>query len=296
MRMGSAGILVNELGQVLLIRRNDTRTFAPPGGGLETGELPPDNAAREVREETGIIAMPVRLVGLYYWRPRNVGFLNFYFRCIQRGGELQPSAESPQVGFFTTTPLPQPMLRVHRLRIQEALTHAGGRPFWSQQPIPFATKLSYTFMRRLVYPYLDWQRRRKGVPPYIPPPTWQTAVSLIITNPDGHILWQRNGDTWQLPGGDAIADVPPWQTAVHHSQTQLQQAITLTHLTGVYPSPDKPHMTFTFAAELANGRLPTTANLAYFPPSAEPQTSHPTHKAQAADALSSQEETIFRFQ
>jgi ADP-ribose pyrophosphatase YjhB (NUDIX family) len=295
MRMGSAGILVNEHGQVLLIRRNDTRTFAPPGGGLEAGELPSENAAREVREETGIIAMPVRLVGLYYWQPHKVGFLAFYFRCLRRGGELQPSLESPQVGFFPTNPLPRPMLPVHRQRVQQALTHAGGRPFWDwQHPSPL-TRLSYGFMRFLVYPFMDWRRRREGRPFYQPPPIWQTAVTTIITNADGHVLWLRDADIWRLPGGAGLENTPPWESAVHHTQTQLQQPITLTNLTGVYPAKDKPNMTFTFTAKIGNG-LSTTDNIAFFPPGAEPESSLPTHKTYLADALSPDAETTFRFQ
>ena len=295
MRMGSTGILVNEHGQVLLIRRNDTRTFAPPGGGLEVGELPTDNAAREVREETGIISMPVRLVGLYFWRPRDVGFLGFYFRCIQRGGELQTSPESPQVGFFSTNPLPKPMFYAHRERIQQALAHAGGRPFWLHEYPSTATKLALAFMHTFVYPLLDWRRRRKGEPVYVPSPTWETAVSIIITNTDGHILWRRHGGTWQLPGGPGSESEPPWETAVQHSQTQLQQPITLTNLTGVYTAKNKQHMTFTFTAT-SDQPITPIANFAYFPLGQEPPNSLLAHKAQAADAFSSDEETIFRFQ
>jgi len=296
MRMGSAGILVNEFGQVLLIRRNDTRTFAPPGGGLEAGELPPENAAREVREETGVIALPVRLVGLYYWQPHKVGFLAFYFRCLRRGGELQPSAESPQVGFFPTNPLPEPMLPVHHNRIQQALTHAGGRPFWGWQHPSRTTRLSYAFMRSLVYPFLNWRRKRQGRPSYQPPPIWEITTTTIITDPDGHVLWLRGDEFWQLPGGAGLENRPPWETAVHHSQQQLQQPITLTNLTGVYPAKAEAHMAFTFTATVANGPILPGPNLAYFAPGTEPENCLPAHIRDVADAFSQSEETIFRFQ
>lgn len=296
MRMGSAGILVNEHGQVLLIRRNDTRTFAPPGGSLEAGELPPDNAAREVREETGIIVMPVRLVGLYYWQPRHTGLLAFYFRCIQRGGELQTSVESPQVGFFATNPLPKPMLKLHRNRVQQALTHAGGRPFWAHQHPSRSLQLSYALLRFLVYPFLDWQRKRRELPPYVPPPVWQTAAVTIITNADGRILWRRDGDIWRLPGGAGLDNTSPWETAIHHAQTQLQQPISLTNLTGVYPAQHQPHMIFAFTAKVETDRLPANTNLAYFPQDNEPETALPAHKDYIADAFAPNEETIFRYQ
>jgi hypothetical protein len=134
------------------------------------------------------------------------------------------------------------------------------------------------------------------MPPYVPPPVWETAVTTIITNPDGHILWQRDGDSWRLPGGAGVESVPPWQTAVDHTQAQLQQPITLTNLSGVYPAKEKPHMSFAFTAVTANGSLLPSPNLAYFPPGAEPANCLPAHKEQVADALSPADETTFRFQ
>ena len=46
MNVGTNGILVDQHGNVLLIKRNDTRTYAPPGGAVDAGELPPEAAAR----------------------------------------------------------------------------------------------------------------------------------------------------------------------------------------------------------------------------------------------------------
>ena len=53
MFVGTNGIVVDQFGQILLIKRDDTRTWAIPGGALEAGELPSDGVAREVKEETG---------------------------------------------------------------------------------------------------------------------------------------------------------------------------------------------------------------------------------------------------
>ncbi len=296
MRMGSTGILVNEMGQVLLIRRSDTRSFAPPGGGLEVGELPTDGAAREVREETGVIALPVRLVGLHYRRAQQIGFLAFYFRCLRRGGELQTSVESPQVGFFATNPLPRPMWYVHRHGIKQSLTHKGGRPFWHWQHFGFISRLGYTFLYQVLYPLFHWIRSRQGHPPYQPPPVWETAVFIVVTNMQGQVLWRRNDNSWQLPGGTGLENMPPWESATQHMQNQLKQAVNLINLTGVYPAKDKPHMVFVFTGSLENGRLPSTDNFAYFHPHQEPNNSDLSHRALVADALFSGADTIFRFQ
>ena len=96
MKISTMGFVFNEFSQILLIQRNDTHTWAPPGGSLDAGELPTAGVIREVREETGLRVWPVRLVGLYYVPGGAEDTLMFAFRCLPQGGELQTSAESPQ--------------------------------------------------------------------------------------------------------------------------------------------------------------------------------------------------------
>lgn len=38
--VGAYGIVVDEYGQVLMVRRDDSRTWAPPGGGVDADEMP----------------------------------------------------------------------------------------------------------------------------------------------------------------------------------------------------------------------------------------------------------------
>ena len=108
MRLYADAIVTNQFNQALFIRRNDSRTWAPPGGSLENGELPTAALGREVEEETGLKVMPVRLVGLYYRPEKPDGLLVFVFRCIQRGGQLKTSAESRQGAFKGVYPPPRP--------------------------------------------------------------------------------------------------------------------------------------------------------------------------------------------
>ena len=144
MKLYADGIVTNEFNQALFIRRDDSRTWAQPGGAVERGETPTEALEREVEEETGLKVKPVRLVGLYYRAERPDGLLMFTFRCIQRGGELRASEESPSVGFLPVAPLPRPMLPVHRERLERALSHSGGPPYWGRQPMALA-KWSETF-------------------------------------------------------------------------------------------------------------------------------------------------------
>jgi ADP-ribose pyrophosphatase YjhB (NUDIX family) len=63
--------VVNERGEVLLIRRTDNENWALPGGAMDIGETIADAGVRETREETGIDCEIIRLVGVYT-NPRHV--------------------------------------------------------------------------------------------------------------------------------------------------------------------------------------------------------------------------------
>ncbi len=61
-------VVFDERGRVLLIRRkNDPyrNCYAFPGGFIEVGETAEHCAVRELKEETGIIADELRLIGVY---------------------------------------------------------------------------------------------------------------------------------------------------------------------------------------------------------------------------------------
>ena len=87
MNIGTTGIIIDQKMQLLVIKRDDTRTWAPPGGSSDAGEMPTESVTREVEEETGFKVMPVRLVGLSFIPEFGEGVLQFTFRCLLRGGE-----------------------------------------------------------------------------------------------------------------------------------------------------------------------------------------------------------------
>lgn len=61
-------VVFDKAGRLLLIKRKSPPfkgRFALPGGFVEVGETVEEAAARELREETGIIAKVQRLVGIY---------------------------------------------------------------------------------------------------------------------------------------------------------------------------------------------------------------------------------------
>ncbi len=293
MKIGTNGIVTNEAGQVLLIQRDDSHTFAPPGGSVEVGELPTDNVAREVREETGLIVMPVRLVGVYFAPAKPEGMLNFVFRCIQRGGEIATSEESPQVNFFWPKPLPQPMLGLHQDRLERGLTHAGGPPYWGNHRLSLRFRLASLWLKWVVYPRMNRKREQANRPAFVPPPQWQVTAVTIIQNNNGDVLWRKNGNSWQLPGGVGHTIEAPWATAVRHTRQQINQSTQLTNLTSVTVHPGKPQLTMAFTAQVSQ----TAVNgAAWFAPGDEPESNQPSHKQLVAEARDGGETAVFRLE
>jgi len=98
-------IVVNNQGEILLIRRTDNGNWAVPGGGMDPGESITDTAVRETLEETGITCEITGLVGIY----TNPGHVIRYtsnnevrqefsivFTARPTGGQLRPSSESAE--------------------------------------------------------------------------------------------------------------------------------------------------------------------------------------------------------
>lgn len=292
MLIATNGILISQKGDVLLIQRNDTRTFAPPGGSLEAGELPTDGVSREVREETGLIVMPVRLVALSFVPFKPIPYFAFTFRLLMRGGDIQPSPESPHVGFYPFDNLPRPMASLHRRRIETAVAHSGGPVVWQADKLSWPDRLGRFMLNNVVYRYYEWQRQRGKRPPYQEPPVWQITVHTVIQNPQGEVLWLKGSDNqWRLPGGLADEKKPPWETAVHQAPIPIQ----LTNLTGVYVGENSTRMSLVFTAVPLAQQLNLPGSARWFPPEKPPET--PVYQENyLRDALSPSEITLFHKQ
>src|SRR5439155_5015363 len=60
-----SAIIFNDRGEVLLHQSSDDGRWYLIGGAMDPGENPADACVREVREETGLIVTPERIVGVY---------------------------------------------------------------------------------------------------------------------------------------------------------------------------------------------------------------------------------------
>jgi ADP-ribose pyrophosphatase YjhB (NUDIX family) len=127
--------VLDAAGKLLLQRRADNGFWGLPGGRMDPGESIEHTAVRETREETGLIVVAKRLVGVYS-DPANyciarypdgtlVHYVNLVFRCEIIGGQLERSPESTDVGFFDVGALPEPLLLSHKIRIEDALSNTS---------------------------------------------------------------------------------------------------------------------------------------------------------------------------
>jgi ADP-ribose pyrophosphatase YjhB (NUDIX family) len=131
LRAGVAAIITDDQGRILLQRRSDNGRWGMPGGGVEIGESVAAAIEREVREETGLTVAVERLVGVYsdpklqvvrYPNGDVVHYISTAFACRIVSGTLQTCDESLDLRFFPPTELPDDLLPMHRIRIQDALT------------------------------------------------------------------------------------------------------------------------------------------------------------------------------
>jgi ADP-ribose pyrophosphatase YjhB (NUDIX family) len=108
----------NDDGELLLIQRADSGVWLYPTGWCDVGYSAAEVVVKEVKEETGIDAEPVRLIavldGLRLGFTR-VPLYSLVFYCRATGGKLEPHPlECRDVGWFTPESLPSPLAGVER--------------------------------------------------------------------------------------------------------------------------------------------------------------------------------------
>ncbi|MEU4444658.1 NUDIX domain-containing protein [Actinosynnema sp. NPDC050801] len=113
-----AGIVVDDVGRVLVIRRRDNGRWEPPGGVLEIAETFEEGVRREVLEETGISVRVERLTGVYKNMRRAVVAL--VYRCTPLGGVSRTTDEAAAVRWMTLDEVRETMTPAYAIRVTDA--------------------------------------------------------------------------------------------------------------------------------------------------------------------------------
>ena len=98
--------------EVLLVRERSDGRWTLPGGWVDVNDAPSAAVAREILEESGYHARPVKLAALVdkNRHPHPPGIHHIYklfFLCELTGGSPTVSAETDAVGFFPVHSLPE---------------------------------------------------------------------------------------------------------------------------------------------------------------------------------------------
>ncbi len=127
----SVAIIVrNEEGEVLLTKDAGFDEWFPPGGGVEPDESPRDAAIREMREETGLVVEPIRILGVYggkefrvkYRNGDIVSYVTTVFECEVTSGKMAPDHDEVlDVRFFSKAEVDSmPISQMARIILHDA--------------------------------------------------------------------------------------------------------------------------------------------------------------------------------
>ena len=118
-----SGVIPDDHGRVLLIRRRDNQHWEPPGGVLELAEAIQDGLRREVREETGLDVEPDALTGVYKNMTR--GIIALVFRCKITGGHLAANDEVTAFHWASQADIRQFTSEAYAIRLLDGLSEGA---------------------------------------------------------------------------------------------------------------------------------------------------------------------------
>lgn len=245
LHLGVACAVFNDQGEVLLSRREDLNVWNLPGGRLDSGESLSAGAAREVREESGVIVNIERAVGLYYW----AGWqrLNVLFTGWPLGGDLQQRTNETRANqYFPPDDLPK-MINPHW--VSAALV--------DQRPTPQITEMSARELRRikrrLGWRWLKNLLRGQPEPRY---PQFNVRVTGVIWDEAHHRLVTLPGKRGRvLPRVTCTGVQAPWQE-LGELVRQMCHLNPTFHWVGLWQDAPRNLLEFVFAATERERPLP----------------------------------------
>lgn len=111
-----AAIIRNDLGEILFQNKGNGEKWSLPAGAIEPGEAPAEALVREVWEETGLVVVPSKLLGVFggndfryqYPNGHQVEYNIFLFECAVQSGSLSPiDNETADLRYFSPKDMPE---------------------------------------------------------------------------------------------------------------------------------------------------------------------------------------------
>lgn len=119
--------------RILLVRERSDGKWSLPGGWVDINDSPAEAVAREIYEESGLRARPVKLAAVFDRQrhahpPSMYHIYKLLFLCELTGGEARISNETDAVEFFPLEALPElSSVRVTRAQIERMFEHQRRR-------------------------------------------------------------------------------------------------------------------------------------------------------------------------
>ena len=111
-KVGVRGAVFDEQGRILLIRETaDEHRWSLPGGWAEVNQTPAQSVVREIFEESGYHARPLKLAAVWdrarqAHPPAPYSVVRLFFVCALEGGEPRTSLETSGHGWFHEADVP----------------------------------------------------------------------------------------------------------------------------------------------------------------------------------------------
>lgn len=221
--------------RILLQRRADFDVWGLPGGVLELDEDIEQCARRELREETGLTAGPLRLVGVYtdpqydvvYPNGDQVQQFTVCFSGVVSGGEMAVDGTETREQRFFAWPLPAdlPLPVWYRAMLADAVR---GGPTGSAAPafLPPAVNGATIDQIQTVRPYVGRER------------IIAVGAAALVRRADGRILMlqRRDNGHWFFPAGYSNLGENVAQTAVREVKEETNLDVWPERIAGVFSS------------------------------------------------------------
>lgn len=233
---GSASVIRDERGRILLQQRRDVGLWSVPGGGQELGESILDTARREVFEEMGLHVELKRLLALYTSPRLDAIYPNGdvtqlvvpCFECEITGGELKmQEAEVTAVGWFDSFDA-LPLTPFARAVLRDAQKFRGEAFFQIDEDCGIIRRDGNNSLS-----YMQWLRQFIGTRKVIMP-----GAAAFIRDNSGRVLLQKRRDNslWAFPGGGQEIGESATDTVRREVYEEMGLQIEPQRLIGIYTS------------------------------------------------------------